>query len=46
MMCSTDEQQWQESGWNGAGVLQEHRICVNCFRRQTVRDTTRCGSCN
>ena len=23
MMCSTDEQQWQESGWNGASVLQE-----------------------
>src|SRR5258708_33962498 len=23
MMCSTDEEQWQESGWNGASVLQE-----------------------
>jgi hypothetical protein len=23
MMCSTDEQQRQESGWNGASVLQE-----------------------
>ena len=23
MMCSTDEQQWQESEWNGACVLQE-----------------------
>jgi hypothetical protein len=23
MMCSTDEQQWQKSGWNGASVLQE-----------------------
>jgi hypothetical protein len=23
MMCSTDEQQWQESEWNGASVLQE-----------------------
>jgi hypothetical protein len=23
MMCSTDEQQWQESGRYGAGVLQE-----------------------
>ena len=23
MMWSTNEQQWQESGWNGAGVLQE-----------------------
>jgi hypothetical protein len=23
MMCSTDEQKWQESGWNGASVLQE-----------------------
>jgi hypothetical protein len=22
-MCSTDEQQRQESGWNGASVLQE-----------------------
>jgi hypothetical protein len=23
MMGSTDEQQWLESGWNGASVLQE-----------------------
>ena len=23
MMCSTNEQQWQESGWNGTSVLQE-----------------------
>jgi hypothetical protein len=23
MICSTDEQQRQESGWNGASVLQE-----------------------
>ena len=22
-MCSTDEQQWQESGWNGVSLLQE-----------------------
>jgi hypothetical protein len=25
MLCSTDEQQWQESGWNGTSVLQEAR---------------------
>ena len=38
MMCSTDEQQRQESGWNGASVLQaEHgRQSLAGFRKRNV----------
>ena len=25
---------------------KKHGICVSCFRRWTVRDTTRCRKCN
>ena len=44
MMCSTDEQQWQESGWNGASVLQEAPHLrqllptLDCARYDTLRE--------
>ena len=44
MMCSTDEQQGQESGWNGASVLQEARHlrqlrpALDCARYDTLRE--------
>jgi hypothetical protein len=44
MMCSTDEQHAQESGWNGASVLQEapHLRQLlqtpDCARYDTLRE--------
>ena len=44
MMCSTDEQQRQESGWNGASVLQEAPYLrqllptLDCARYDTLRE--------
>jgi hypothetical protein len=47
MMCSTDEQQRQESGWNGASALQEPPNLRDVLSTlDGAPGTTRCAKCN
>jgi hypothetical protein len=46
MLCSTDEQQRQECGWNGASALQEAPNLRDLLSTLDGGRTTRCAKCN